>query len=70
MPVWLKEFFGDRIQVNSLLIVLCFASVLALSSQSAASYPTYFLALSMLLSFRHWSDVFSTPMIWIARARG
>lgn len=37
-------FLRDHIQVNALLIVLCFVSVLALSSQSAASYSTYRLA--------------------------
>ena len=65
MPVWLKDFFGDRIQVNSVLIVLCFASVLALSSQSAASYPTYLLAISMALTARSWSDVFSSSLVWL-----
>ena len=64
MPPWLKEFFGDRIQINSVLIVLCFASVLALSSQSAASYPTYLLALSMAFTVRLWADVFSSYLIW------
>lgn len=65
MPVWLREFFGDRIQVNSLLIVLCFVSVLALSSQSAASYPSYLLAISMALSISRWHDVFRTQLLWI-----
>lgn len=66
MPVRLKEFFGDRIQINSLLIVLCFVSVLALGSQSAASYPSYLLALSMLLSWRSWNDVFRLRTLWLA----
>jgi O-antigen ligase len=65
MPELLTKFLGDRIQINSLLIVLCFVSVLALSSQSAASYPSYLLALSMLLAVRSWNDVFATRMIWI-----
>jgi O-antigen ligase len=47
------------------LIVLCFVSVLALSSQSAASYPTYLLALSMLVSVRSWNDVFRTRLAWM-----
>jgi O-antigen ligase len=58
----INEFFRDRIQVNSILIVLCFVSVLLLSSQSAASYPTYLLALAMLLSLRQWRDVVDVPM--------
>jgi len=64
IPDRLRDFIGDRIQLNSLLIVLCFASVLSLGSQSAASYPTYFLALSMLLTVRQWNDVSSTPFFW------
>ncbi len=68
MPAWLTDFLGDRIQINSVLIVLCFASVLALSSQSAASYPSYLLALSMLLTFRHWSDVSSSSLVWLVLA--
>ena len=57
-------FLNDRIQVNSLLIVLCFVSVLGLSSQSAASYSTYLLALAMLLTIRQWNDVFSVRLLW------
>lgn len=68
MPVWLKEFFGDRIQINSALIVLCFVSVLALSSQSAASYPSYLLGVSMLITYRQWNDVFATPLAWLVIA--
>jgi O-antigen ligase len=65
MPAWLTDFLGDRIQINSLLIVLCFVSVLALSSQSAASYPSYLLALSMVFTFRSWNDVFLSPLVWM-----
>ena len=65
MPAWLTEFLGDRIQINSMLIVLCFVSVLALSSQSAASYPSYLLALSMALTLRSWNDVFQIPLAWM-----
>jgi len=64
MPAWLTDFLGDRIQINSVLIVLCFVSVLALSSQSAASYPSYLLAISMLATFRYWNDVFSSRLTW------
>jgi O-antigen ligase len=68
MPVWLREFFADRIQINSLLFVLCFASVLLLESQSAASYPSYFLALSVLLTYRQWNDVLTVPLFWFVIA--
>jgi O-antigen ligase len=68
MPAWLSDFLGDRIQINSALIVLCFVSVLALSSQSAASYPSYLLALSLLVTIRRWSDVFSSHMVWLVIA--
>ncbi|MDH3643825.1 MAG: O-antigen ligase family protein, partial [Gammaproteobacteria bacterium] len=56
---------SDRIQVNSLLIVLCFVSVLALSSQSAASYSTYLLALAMLFTLNQWTDVFRVRLAWL-----
>ena len=65
MPAWLKDFLGDRIQINSVLIVLCFVSVLALSSQSAASYPSYLLALSMVMSIRSWNDVVRLRLFWL-----
>jgi O-antigen ligase len=65
MPAWLTDFLGDRIQINSVLIVLCFVSVLVLSSQSAASYPSYLLALSMLVSVRSWNDVFRLRLVWV-----
>ena len=61
----ITEFFGDRIQVNSLLIVLSFVGVLALSSQSAASYPTYILALAMLWRWREWTDVRSVRYLLV-----
>ncbi|MEZ5558720.1 MAG: O-antigen ligase family protein [Pseudomonadales bacterium] len=61
----LTGFIGDRIEVNSVLIVLCFVAVLILASQSAASYPSYFLALSMLLSVRAWNDVFRVGVFWL-----
>ena len=65
MPAWLTDFLGDRIQINSVMIVLCFVSVLALSSQSAASYPSYLLGISMLLTLSRWNDVFSSPLAWL-----
>jgi O-antigen ligase len=68
VPVWLREFIADRIQINSLLIVLCFVSVLALSSQSAASYPSYLLAVSMALTWRHWNDVVGATLFWMVVA--
>jgi hypothetical protein len=54
---------GDRIQINSVLIVLCFVSVLMLESQSAASYSTYLLSISMLLTLGAWDDVFRQPLL-------
>jgi O-antigen ligase len=54
--------------VNCGLIVLCFVSVLALGSQSAASYATYLLALAMLVTFRDWDDVFSVRFLWLILA--
>jgi O-antigen ligase len=61
----LTDFFRDRIQLNSALIVLSFVSVLLLTSQSAASYATYLLALSMLLTVRQWDDAFRVPSVWL-----
>ena len=62
------SFLRDRIQLNALLIVLCFAGVLALESQSAASYPAYLLAIVMLVRWRHWADVFAVPLMWAVAA--
>jgi O-antigen ligase len=58
--------FGDRINWMAVLIVACFVSVLLLSSQSAASYPTYALALLMIFSFEYWKDVFQLKIVrWV-----
>ena len=54
----------DRITQNSALLVATFLAVLLLSSQSAASIPSYLLCATMLWHFRSWRDVFSCPMIW------
>ncbi len=64
----LVAFFKDRIQLIGAVIVLCFASVLTLSSQSGASYSTYFLALIMLFSIKEWNDVFSVRLMWLILA--
>ena len=58
----------DRIQLNALLVVSSFVAVLTLSSQSAASYPTYLLGISMLVSVKQWNDVFRSRLIWIVLA--
>ena len=58
----------DRIRLNAVLIVLCFAGVLALESQSAASYPAYLLAIAMLVRLRRWADVFAVPLMWAVTA--
>lgn len=58
----------DRISYLSILIVLCFLSLLLLESQSAASFPTYLLALVVVSTFPHWSDVFSSKLAWLTIA--
>lgn len=55
----------DRIFGASVLIVLAFTGVLLLESQSAASYPTYLLALLMLITIRDWGDVASIDLFWV-----
>ena len=62
------SFVRDRIRLNALLIVLCFAGVLLLESQSAASYPAYLLAIAMLVRLRQWVDVFAVPLMWAVAA--
>ncbi|MGI9327762.1 MAG: hypothetical protein ACR2PZ_21270, partial [Pseudomonadales bacterium] len=59
------RFIQDRIELLSLLVVLCFLSVLTLESQSAASYPSYALALAMLFTVRSWNDVFGVSLGWV-----
>ena len=61
----LVAFFKDRIQVVGFVVILCFASVLTLSSQSGASYSTYILSLVMLFSIKEWDDVFSVRLLWL-----
>ena len=62
-----KQLPGDRIYWMGVLIVLCFVSVFLFRSQSAASYPTYFLAIFMLFTAKQWADVFQTQFVrWIA----
>ncbi|TDJ30985.1 MAG: hypothetical protein E2O59_01755 [Gammaproteobacteria bacterium] len=51
-------------QINALLIVLCFVSVLLLRTQSGASYATYLLAIAMLVTINQWNDVFSVRLMW------
>jgi O-antigen ligase len=61
-----KTVLHDRIQWMAVLIVLSFVSVLLLRSQSAASYPTYFLGLLMLAFVAHWKDVFQIELMrWV-----
>ena len=47
----------DRIELIGWLVLVCFASVLLLSSQSAASFFTYLLALLVFASHRVWLDL-------------
>ena len=58
----IRELLKDRIWRSGVLIVLCLISVLLLSSQSASSYGTYFLAISMLVAFTAWKDVFQVRL--------
>jgi O-antigen ligase len=65
-PSRFKLFMADRITWLAILIICCFVAVLLLPSQSRASYPTYILAIVMLISFAAWRDVFQLPLIrWI-----
>lgn len=61
----MPSLISDRIEWNSIVVVGCFVSVLLLGSQSAASYPTYLLALTMLVTVRSWNDVFREPFTWL-----
>ncbi len=47
----------DRIELIGWLLLVCFAAVLLLSSQSAASFFTYLLTLLVLASYRTWLDL-------------
>ena len=52
----------DRIELIGGLLLVCFASVLLLSSQSASSLLTYVLTLVILASFRTWADLLRTDL--------
>lgn len=47
----------DRIELIGWLLLMCFAAVLLLSSQSGASIVTYLLALVVIASYRMWVDL-------------
>ncbi len=58
--------WGDRIQWMALLVVASFVAVLTLPSQSAASYPSYILALLMLWNVSKWKDIFAVELMrWV-----
>lgn len=62
----LRPVFADRLDVMAFFIVLIFASVFLLSSQSAASYPSYLFTLFLLLHIKKWADVFRVSLLrWI-----
>lgn len=61
-----QELLSDRIGLMAVLLVACFVSVVLLSSQSRASYPTYALALFMIATTAQWRDVLDLPLMrWI-----
>ncbi len=63
---WFRDLIHDRIRALALLIVVCFASVLMLSSQSRASYATYVLAIAVLATAPAWRDVFQLRLLrWV-----
>ena len=55
----------DRIELVGVLLLTCFASVLLLSSQSAASVFTYLLALVVFTGYRAWSELLYTDLFLI-----
>jgi len=62
-----KMLAGDRIYWTGVLVVTCLVVVFIVDSQSAASYPSYVLAIVMLVTFSHWRDVFKLSLVrWIA----
>jgi O-antigen ligase len=64
----LGQLFGDRIQINCILIVVSLVSIFVLPSQSAASWPTYLLALAILATARAWREAWRVPMLWLVVA--
>ena len=55
----------SREELLSLLVILSLSAVVILESQSAASYPTYFLALAVFLGASHWTKLLTTPLFWM-----
>ena len=59
-------FVRDRIFWMAILILFSFLAVLLLPSQSAASYPTYILAIAMLVTIRQWEDIIQVDLFrWV-----
>lgn len=57
-----RLFSADRIQWMASLIVCCFISMLLLSSQSRASYPSYVLGILMIATIPKWIDLFRSDL--------
>ncbi len=62
MTTWQPQ---DRIEAMSWLLIACFASVLLLSSQSGASFLTYVLGITVIVSVRQWADVRASALFWL-----
>ncbi|MEQ8857241.1 MAG: O-antigen ligase family protein [Pseudomonadales bacterium] len=61
----IHELLHDRLQVNSLLIVLCFVAALSVPWPAAANVPAYLLAALMLITWPEWSDIGSRRLLWL-----
>lgn len=55
----------DRLELNSLLIVLCFVAALTVPWPAAANVPAYGLAAVMLVTWPQWSDIGGRRLLWL-----
>ena len=63
-----KVSLRDPVVINAALVVLSLVAVLTLTSQSAASYPTYLLALAMVATLPRWHRYLREPLVWTVGA--
>ena len=56
--------FNERLSWCTAFIVLSFACVFVLGSQSAASFGTYALTILVLATYSQWRDVWDFDLIW------